>query len=322
MKKLLPLLLACLLLTGCTREPIFPTETESAAPVPAPVTADIPRYADQATLWFRCGTEPFLAAESRAVSHSRTESHALALLRALVAGPGAASTELTGLFPQGTQVISCTQADRVMFVTLSKHIMNGYADEPVDWRLQSAWAVEVPLRRQLAMQSIAATLTENCDVDSVVIMVEQKNTSTDSLRLRQSYFTLDGDTTLAAPLMRDESLLLTPARTAEVILQAWQEKDYTRLYRFIARTDPATGAARPEEADFLRQIRSLPVLLSFTARGGSISADGQQAVFTVSGAYLDGGESRPFTGMTLRLIREKGVWRIALAELTERGTMQ
>ena len=45
-------------------------------------------------------------------------------------------------------------------------------------------------------------------------------------------------------------------------------------------------------------------------------------MFTVSGAYLDGGESRPFTGMTLRLIREKGVWRIVLAELTERGTMQ
>lgn len=319
MKKLLPLVLSCLLLTGCTRDPIFPAEEKSTVPVPAPVTAGVSRYADHATLWFRCGTEPFLAPESRAISHSRTESHALALLRALVAGPSTGSTELTGLFPQGTQVISCTQSGRVMFVTLSRHIMNGYADEPLDWRLQSAWAAEVPLRRQLAMQSIAATLTENCDVDSVVILVEQKSTATDSLRLRQSYFTLDGDTTLAAPLTRDESLLLTPVRTAEVILQAWQDKDYSHLYRFITRTDPATGTPRPEEDAFLQQMRALPVLMQFTIRGGSLSADGQQAVFTVSGTFIDGGEARSFSGMTLRLIREKGVWRIALPELTERG---
>ena len=319
MKKLLPLLLACLLLTGCTRDAIFPAEEKSTVPVPAPSTGETPQYADMATLWFRCGTEPFLAPESRAISHSRTQSHALALLQALAAGPSTGSTELTGLFPQGTQVISCTQSGRVMFVTLSKHIMNGYADEPVDWRQQSAWATEVPLRRQLAMQSIAATLTENCDVDSVVILVEQKSTATDSLRLRQSYFTLDGDTTLAAPLTRDESLLLTPARTAEVILQSWQEKDYSRLYGFITRTDPVSGAARPEEDAFLQQMRALPVLMQFDLQGGSLSADGQQAVFTVSGAFLDGGEARPFSGMPLRLIREKGIWRISLTELTQRG---
>lgn len=312
MRKLLPLLICCLLLTACSADPLAPmVEPAVQADVPAPIVTGLPQTEDQATLWFRFGSEPLLAAETRVIPHSRTESHALALLKALLEGPSAASTDLGGLFPQGTQVISATQSGNVMFVMLSRHIMNGFADEPANWRDQPAWATEVPLRRQLAMQSIAATLTENCDVDTVVILVEQ--TGTDSLRLRQGYYTLDGDATLAAPLTRDESLLLTPARTAEIILQCWQEGDFARLYRYVAPSD--SGAAKPDEATFLQMMAEQPRLLHASAKGGSVSLDGRSAVFTVSGAWLDEGEEAPFTGMVLRLTREKGVWEVGLSQL-------
>ena len=316
MRRLIPLLLMCLLLCSCAKDPIIPApDAALSADIPAPIVTDLPQNQDQATLWFRFGEEPLLACEARIITHSRTESHALAILRALIGGPSAASTELTSLFPHGTQVISCTQSGRVMFVTLSRHIMNGYADEPADWRNQPFWAIEVPLRRELAMQSIAATLTENCAVDTVVILVEQTDTATDSLRLRQSYYTLDGDMSLAASLTRNERLLLTPERTAEVILQCWQEGDFARLYHYVARNDPATGAARPEEDAFIQLMTAAQPLLYAQAEGGSVTANGQRAVFTVHGAYWDSGLERPFTGMVLRLTREQGVWRIGLSQL-------
>ena len=319
MRRLFLVLLACLLLTGCTQSPL-PAEREELpqADVPAPVTAQQPQNQDRATLWFRFGEEPLLAAESRVITHSRTESHAMALLKALLAGPAAGSGELRGLFPQGTQVISATQSGDVMFVTLSRHIMNSYPDEPAAWRDQAAWAAEVPLRRILAMQSIAATITENCDVDTVVILVEQTGAATDSLRLRQGYYTLDGDMTLAEPLTRDESLLLTPTRTAEIILQCWQERDFARLYRYIARTDPATGDSCPAESDCLALLAELPHLMYATARGGSVSAEGSSAVFTLQGAWLEDGRETPFEGLVLRLTREKGLWRVGLTQLTGR----
>lgn len=317
MRKLLFLLACCLLLGGCSRAPLAPmTESAPAADLPAPAVADLPQSQDQALVWFRFSGEPYLAAESREITHSRTESHATALLQTLIEGPSAASTELSSLFPQGTQVFSVTQAERVMFVTLSRHILNGYTDEPANWRDQPDWAIEVPLRRQLAMQSIAATLTENCAVDTVVILVEQTDAATDSLRLRQSYYTLDGSTALAEPLVRDESLLLTPARTAEVILQCWQEQNWARLYRYVAATDPASGAARPKESAFLQAMSGAKHLLNAEASGGSIAMDGQSAVFTVSGAWLEQGNVQPFTGMVLRLTREKGLWRIGYSQLT------
>ncbi len=316
MRRLLPLLLCLMLLSGCRQDPLSPTVPFEPAQVPAPAVAGLPEGRQEATLWFRFGTEPFLAPETRLIEFPRQEGFALALLQALIEGPGAASTELRGLFPQGTKVISVTQSGRIMFVTLSKQIMNGYPDEPASWRDQPAWAAEVPLRRELAMQAIVAVLTENCPVDQAVILVDEGGIITDSLRLRRSYFTLDGDKSLADPLFREEDLLLTPARTAEVILETLQTSDYTRLYHFLSAADPESGAARPQEADFLAQMARLPRLVRFELEGGSILGD--TALFTVSGAYWQEGIETPFHGLTLRLVREKGLWRIGLTELTGR----
>ena len=165
-------------------------------------------------------------------------------------------------------------------------------------------------------------MTENCSVDSVVILVELIGAD-GTLRLRQSYYTFDGDdTALAEPLRRNEALLLSPARTAEVILEYWQTSDWLHLYRYVARTDPATGTARPDESAFVQQMSAASHLLRADAQGGSISADGSSAVFTVSGAWLLDGAESPFSGMVLRLIRERGVWRVGMSQLTGREALQ
>ncbi len=318
-KFLLPmLLLLCLTLGGCSSDPLAPMVTTPAADeLPAPAVDNRPQKDNTAILWFRFGDEPLLTAETREIAYSPSDGYALTLLQALLQGPSAASTELGDLFPQGTKVVSVRQEARCMFVTLSKHILNGYADEPAAWRSDAYWAIEVPLRRQLAMQAIAATLTENCDVDTVVILVEQPGSSADSLRLSQGYYTGEDDPTLAAPLQRDEALLLTPARAAEIILQCWQESDWARLYRYVARTDPATGLDRPDEAAFVQQMSQSAHLLRATAQGGSIS--GSSAVFTVSGVWLDNGTEQPFSGMVLKLVKERNIWRIGLSGLTRKG---
>ncbi len=319
MKRLLPLLLCCLVLGGCGRDPLAPMAQTSEG-VPAPAVEGLPREDRTATLWFRYGTEPFLAPESREIAVAPAQDEAQALLAALLEGP-AASSALSNPFPQGTRVLSVTRSGRTMFVTLTKQIMNGFADEPAAWRDQPVWAAEVPLRRELAMQAIAATLTENCAVDQVVILVEQGGIVTDSLRLRRDYYTQDGDKALADPLIRDESLLLTPERTAEVILRCWMEQDYARLHRYIARTDPESGASRPDEAGFIARMAEEARLLRAEARGGSISADGQSAVFTVSGAWLVNGAERPFDGLVLHLTRENGLWRAGFSQVTGREAL-
>lgn len=315
MQRLMLLLLCCLLLlTGCSRDPIAPMASQSPAMVPAPSVDQMRESTNQTILWFRYDSEPLLAPEAREIVFTTAENHALAVLRALMDGPGVASPGLHGLFPAGTHVISATQSGRTIFVTLSRHIMNAYPDEPSDWQNHPVWAIEVPLRRKLAMQAIAATLTENFEADQVVILVDQS--ATDSLRLRNAYYTLDGDPGLAPPLTREESMLLTPSRTAEVILQCWQASDWERLYHYMAQQDPATGLTKPDLPEFTALMSAQPHLLHACAEGGSISES--SAVFTVHGAFLADGQPSEFTAMPLRLTKDKGLWRVGLSQLTGR----
>ena len=59
-------------------------------------------------------------------------------------------------------------------------------------------------------------------------------------------------------------------------------------------------------------------LTDYALSGGSVSPDGQRAVFTMTGTVLEDGMLRSIGPVTIRLHREKGQWRIALSQLTER----
>ena len=321
MRRMIPvLLLLCLLLCSCqASDPIAPmASTATDLYIPAPDAAEALPREDMATLWFRFGSEPLLAQEQRVLTLSPTAPYELTLLQALAAGPAAASTELSGLFPPGTKVLSTHRQGRTLFVTLSRQIMNDFPDEPADWAANPAFSAETPLRRQLAMQAIAATVTENCDIDQVVILVEQTSQGSDSLRLRQRYYRTPGmSEDLAAPLMRDESMLLTAHQTLALILDCCAEQNLPRLYPFIARKDPANGKDRPTYETFCAQMDTLPRLSDWEASAGSVSADGQSAVFNVRLTLLDGGQVREHR-CVIRLHRERDLWRIGLSQLTER----
>ena len=133
MKKLLPcLLLVCLCLTGCATLSL-PLEKETATLVPgtnpalpeaqAPASLAVK---ETAVLYFRYMDEPYLAPETRQVTHSPSKPFELSLLTELISGPGSHSSDLTALFPPGTRVLSTVSRGRTLFVTLSREIMDGY----------------------------------------------------------------------------------------------------------------------------------------------------------------------------------------------------
>ena len=85
------LLCAVLLLSGCaTGKKTMPEEPS------APSTdTESPRYeeqydlsaSDEATLWFRFSSEPYLAPESRTITPTQGQSYEMALLETLFSGP-------------------------------------------------------------------------------------------------------------------------------------------------------------------------------------------------------------------------------------------
>ena len=216
-------------------------------------------------------------------------------------------------------MISTSRRGRLLFVTLSQEIMNGYADEPDDWQSDAQWSREVPLRRRLAIQSLVATVTENCEVDSVQILVEQESGSASgSLRLRQSYFMETTDQSLLTePQQRDESLLLSPKTTMERVLTCWQMEDWDALYLYIADWDPFAAESKRTQADCVSALSSIPVPAGFSVEGGSVSRAGERATFTVDLSLLSqDGVVEEKNGIVFHLLLEDGIWKIGLSSLT------
>ena len=316
------LLTAMVLLTGCAsrRDPLPETTLipGTDATLPTVSEARVRENRDEATLWFRFLDEPYLAPETRVISQRSSQSYEMALLTALFDGPGTQHTELRTLFPEGTYPLSTVRQGRRLLVTVSHEFLGTLRDEPADWRSDPGWREEIPLRRQLCMQSIVATVTENCDVDEVVVLVEQRDVISDSMRLRQSWFMLDEEDDAPAPAQtRQDTLLLTSRATAEAVLTCWQRCDWERLYKYIAAVDPFTGEARPEYKAFVTRMSELRRILAFDLHDCYIRDGGEEA--TASATFrlrMENGSESLLEARCLRLHRDGGIWKIGMSGLT------
>lgn len=318
----LPALLALLLLApflcGCNQilpDPVRAAESTLVPGVDTVLPAAEPAGSATAlrnvTLYFRYEDQPYLAPEIRAITVAPDEPFELALLRELAQGPSPSSIQLSSALPEGCQILSVTGQGRTLFVTLSSAILSGWADEPDDWAQDPYWQVEAPLRRQLCMQSIVATITENCDYDGVQMLVEQTDVLSDSLRLRQSWF-LDGsdEAALSGPLTREDAYLLTPANTLRAALEAWRNQELSLLYGYIAASN------RPDYQTFTAYLQSAPRLVNFGFSGGSLDPEGATALYTMHLYTQTGGVSQEWTGRIIRLTREGDLWKIPWTQFT------
>ncbi len=314
---LLVCLLSLLLLTACSGMTMLPT---GALSTPVPGTASVFPQALEAeersdtrssALFFRLEGEPWLVPEYRVLQRTPVQSYETALLQALIGGPASNSPRLTGLFPEGTRVLSTSLSGRTLFVTLSQEILSAYPDEP----RPAATSQEALLRRRLCMESLVLTVTENCDVDRVQILVEQKNSMVSSLRLPQRYFLETEGTDLAGPMSRDDTHLLTTQRALERILNFWKLRDWQNLYDTLMETDPATGLERSGYPDFVARMQNYPQLLEWSFSAPSISLDGLNATFAIHPRLLSGSQTLSPRTCTLRLSRSGGLWKISMTQL-------
>ncbi len=307
------LLLFLLILTGCAVRPVVLPESTlipgTAALLPEASLGETVERRESVTLWFRCGKLPYLAQESRSIAQFTGQSYEMALLEALFAGPGTQHPSLRTLFPEGTRVLSAVTQGRTLLVTLSGEFTNQPGDEPVDWQEDGYWRVEVPLRRRLAMQSLVATVTENCDVDEVLVLVDQPEDFGGSLRLRQNWFEDDSeDSVLTGPQRRDDSLLLTPRGTVEAISRFCMARDWLSLYAFLE--------AGTDERGFVETMGQLPAVTAVSCAGCSVSLDGQEATATVDITVTGpDGASRTEKAHVFRIRRENGLWKVSLEQL-------
>lgn len=303
------------LLAGCQSSFSNPLEQAQATLVPgvdaslhSPIAGPNDTDTFTAELYFRFQTEPYLALEERELTVGRDASLEKAMVQALLDGPSAASPELKRCFSDQVRVISADSQGSLLYVTLSQELLQPYADE------RAAGQEEIRIRRQLSMQSLAATIIENLNYDAVQVLVQQTGSVSSGMRLPLSYYQ-QGKQGTATPLMRDEAWLMSPKNTADILLSLWAQKDWERLYQYFTLHDPATGAARPSQADAYTELDQGKTLAAFDVGDGQVSLTGQRATVACSlSLQLNTGQELSVFPSTIRLYRENGIWKTSYSQ--------
>ena len=262
-----------------------------------------------ATLYFRYRNTAYLARELRELNVSRTVSDEMALVSALLEGPGSLSPHLSPLFPGGTQVLSTAVEGETLFITFNEALLGRYADEAVVFSTEYSQG-EGTLRRRLAMASLADTLTENGLYARVQVLVRQEKLVGNSMRLSNRYYLLEDDA-LPPPLSRQEGYILTPQASAQIFLSGWQSGDFTAGLRLVKGSEGRAPAPIPSDYDLKLSLEQAPKLADFLVTPGSISLDGQTALVTISLKLLSGdGTEKLVEHRPLRLLLREGVYAI------------
>lgn len=319
-----------LALSGCSALTQGSLQAMEVTPVPgvidpplSPMAAPENQGTINAALYFRFMAQNALACESRVLSLQPNESAEKAVIQALLDGPSAGAVDLQRLYPANTRVLDTNAKGDMLIVTFSAALMDLFDDEPANWQQLDAWREEVPLRRKLAMDSLIATITENFRYRTIQVLVEQsQDDDRGSMRLDNAYYRDPGmESGPAMILERNESTLLTPYHTAELLLSAWERRDWQTLYSFVIQQDPATASQRPMVESAYEAWNKAPYLISAVLSAGNVSPGGNQAIFTVDMALVtDESTTAAPSNYLLRLTRDGGIWKITYNDLEQ--TMQ
>lgn len=295
----------CLLLSGCAQKPqALPAAVQTATPAPQFEE----RAADDTLsvrLYFRYQDSAFLAAEERTLSLPRSEASEIAVVQALIAGPGAGSVHLSPLFPPDVRILSAVEKEGTLFLTFNDALLGRYPGENGGTE-QS----EFTLRRRLLMASLCNTLTECGFCSRVQVLVNRNADAITSLRLPASFFRDTDDETPLGPMYRDESVLLTPYNTAHLLLDSWLRRNNGEIYPLLA------AAGRPGQSTAFDRMTLSPTLTSFALSPGVISPDGREAVFCADLMLYIDGQDVFIPAYPLRLTLENGLWRMPYPHLT------
>ena len=301
---------------------LFATCALAADPTPSTSDQQPSVYAVQApvesaqqmelTLFFRYQQSELLACETRSVSIPKDESPEMTAVRQLLSGPQASNTDLVRLFPHNTAVISVTSTEDTLMVTLSEDLLNDGL--PANWMDDPLWKNEAPLRRELTIQSLVATLTENFSYPYVQVFIAPEQTANVSTRLDHSYF-LKGKNGPTERMYRNEELLLTMQNTMLTILDAWYRRDYEMLYQFTAIRQP--DDARPSYQVFISELDPCASLLSFEASAGHSPAGGRRATLTLNVSCLLKNQEIHHPSIPFHLVLEEGIWKAPYTELRQ-----
>jgi hypothetical protein len=255
------------------------------------------------TLYFGYKDEFLLAGEPRVIDAPVNGRLETAVLKELIKGPSPENQNLTALTDPALTVESVAENGDFLFVTLNKVFLDSFRDRETDAGRK---------KQQLEVCAIVNTMAELGGYSRVQIFVDTDGSGLGQrIKMADAGFDNAGDA-LLEPLSFNSAIVLNPKNTAAEFLKSYANKDYERMYDFIAAYDQ-NKEERPLEEDFLSGVVSFNSgIEDYSATDYFMSADGASCVALINfSVSKTNGTSQKMKDIPLILIKEDNIWRIS-----------
>lgn len=259
----------------------------------------------EATVYYRISNEALLAPMLMRFELNIGQTLEEAVIQALIDGPQD-SHDMTGVIPNGTQVVSVKEQHGYLEVTLSKEFLDVANDVPSGWEKNPQWAQEVNLRRLLAAYSIINSITDLGLHNAVLILIDV-NGDGNGQRVERSSFGLSSSAgEPIEPLCRNTALIQTPESAVSTVIAAINNRQSSTLARFVSFGDQQTTSQLIADT-----------LLTVTFSAGQVSGDtivrqdGAEAIVTLDCEFSQtGGLTQTIIAAPVRVVREDYIWKV------------
>lgn len=295
MKKFLAIICAGIILCGCGNGYIRESSGDGILPV-----QDGTEFSTSSTmpLYFRYYTEPMLIRNSVNIDVTSQQLPEYYAISALITGVSGDKREAEKCFGKNTSLISATEGDGVLYVTLSDGFLTDTkAEEDAKTREN----------RKLALYSIVNTVVEMGSYSGVQLYLS--NTAT-NVSYRPDTYEMGltdnpAESTVLGVVTRNTSLILTPSNTVKAALNHYANRDWEKFYLYIGSEN--TMPLQEELADDLDYL-ALTLRDISSEENYTVSESGKTA--TVIASFRVHRENRGYalTDIPLKVINKNGVW--------------
>ncbi len=321
------LIVLCLILSlaaGCSNSLIAEDSVQENLPEIDPeggVGMDI-----SAVLYYRLAGENYLVPVTRNISVRANERAETAIIRTLLDGVPALSSNVNALFPSGAYMEDVTLEGGILYVTLSAAFMDQSALEELERMGASFENVEATQRaqeelyaaRRLAVYSLVNTLTSYSKDIRVQFLVDVDNNGNGQrlTRVELGLESMDGAASdLIEPMTFDASVVITAESMVACMLTRMVNGEYELAYPLFLESD-SSGAQKPTYADFETEMLSLGTITGFAILGSKTTANMTEV--TVNLHFTNAkNESASIEGAVIRLKREGELDKIAYGSFTD-----
>ena len=317
------LLVLIMTFTGCSyrgrtiREQIDSSQEHGTDASPSVISPSEGGYGSSGqmtvSLYFPYEEDNLLGREERVVDYSSSSRIEEVILQELIAGPSQDYPQLVRAMSEETQVVNLSLSGNCLFVTFNAAFLDPVGDVPENWEDDPQILSTVRAGRRLAVLSIVNSVTGVSDeISQVQILVDEDGTGL-GRRIRRMDVGLsptgENADELLETISRQYSANASLQNVAALVMQMMQDKNYERLYCYIA---DGYGNERPSYSEWIDTFRSADWSLeSYEVAEMIPGYDGQTARIFVNARFnLSLNTTLEYQGVTMDMTCQSGVWKV------------